>query len=230
MWRSGLWSAGRRAFGPGRIGLNKWGDIRVTGSGSSLSASGLAAAVRDLAFADDAGEIGQGSLFGAMPPDPDGVGELAEAGPGERRGRGRPVGSRNRSTQDWSRFILSRYRSPLIGLAEIASATPAELQAALGGPPRPPVAEGAGAEGDGGGGISLQACLSLIMQAQASLAPYLHQKQPLAIDAGGVGMMTIIIQKGEAAISEGVRIVPIDDAEEVEENQGLAISGGAMSE
>lgn len=196
----------------------------------SLSPSGLAAAVADLAFSDDAGELGQGSLFGAMPPDPDGVGELAEAAPGERRGRGRPVGSRNRSTQEWSRFILSRYRSPLIGLAEIASATPHELQAALGGPPRPPVAEGAGAEGDGGGGISLQACLALIMQAQASLAPYLHQKQPLAIDAGGVGMMTIIIQKGDGTQIEGARILPIEDAEEVEQNQGLEISGEGMSE
>lgn len=159
-----------------------------------------------------------------MPPDPDGVGELAEAAPGERRGRGRPVGSRNRSTTEWSRFILSRYRSPLIGLAEIASATPAELQAALGGPP---VAAG---EGEAGGGISLQACLSLIMQAQASLAPYLHQKQPLAIDAGGVGMMTIIIQKGDGTQIEGARILPIDDAEEIEQNQGLEISGAGMSE
>ena len=203
--------------------------IFLTGSGASLSPSGLAAAVRDLDFAETDGE-GQGSLFGAVPPDPDGVGELAEAAPGERRGRGRPAGSRNRSTQEWSRFILSRYRSPLIGLAEIASATPAELQAALGGPPRPPAAGGDGAEGDGGGGVSLQACLSLIMQAQTSLAPYLHQKQPLAIDAGGVGMMTIIIQKGDGATMEGARIMPVDDAEEIEENQGLEISGGGMSE
>ena len=187
--------------------------------------------MRDLAFADDAGEIGQPSLFGMMPPDPDGVGELVDAAPGERRGRGRPAGSRNRSTQEWSRFVLSRYRSPLIGLAEIASATPHELQAALGGPPR-----AAGAVGlDGGAaapgeGITLAECLRLIMQAQASLAPYLHQKQPLAIDAGGVGMMTIIIQKGDGALAEGARILPIDDAEETEQNQALEISGGGMSE
>jgi hypothetical protein len=199
----------------------------VTRSGSSLDPSGLAAAVRDLAFAPDDGEgAGQGSLFGAVPPDPDGVGELAELA--ERRGRGRPAGSRNRSTTEWSRFILSRYRSPLIGLAEIAAATPAELQTALGGPPTTP---GPGPDGAvPQGGITLAECLRLIMQAQASLAPYLHQKQPLAIDAGGVGMMTIIIQKGEGTLMEGARIVPIDDAEEMQENQGLEISGEGMSE
>ena len=92
------------------------------------------------------------------------------------------------------------------------------------------MAEGAGPEAGWGGGISLQACLSLIMQGQASLAPYLHQKQPLAIDAGGVGMMTIIIQKGDGATMDGARILPIDDAEECEENQWLAVSGGSMSE
>lgn len=199
-------------------------------TGSDLSPSGLAAAARGLPLARDAEEPGQGSLFGALPPDPDGVGELAEAAPGERRGRGRPPGSRNRSTSDWSRYILSRYRSPLIGLAEIAAATPHELQAALGGPP---VAAAPGQDGEPGQraeGITLAECLRIIMQAQASLAPYLHQKQPLAVDTGGGSTLTIIINRGEGAPVDAARIVPIDDAEEIEEIQGVAIPALPMSE
>lgn len=188
-------------------------------TGSDLTASGLAAAARGLALDAVEPEAVQGSLFGAVPADPDGVGELAE---GERRGRGRPPGSRNRTTSDWSRFILSRYRSPLIGLAEIAAATPAELQAALGGPWRAAVPAGEGREASPESGISLAECLRIIMQAQASLAPYLHQKQPLAVDTGGGSTLTIIINRGEGAPVEGARIVPIEDAEEIQEIQTLS--------
>jgi hypothetical protein len=199
-------------------------------TGSDLSPSGLAAAARGLAVDRDQDEPTQGALFGVAPPDPDGVGELAEAAPGERRGRGRPAGSRNRTTSDWSRFILSRYRSPLLGLAEIAAATPAELQAALGGPWRAAIPAGGEGEGSPESGISLAECLRIIMQAQASLAPYLHQKQPLAVDTGGGSTLTIIINRGEGAAVEGARIVPIDDAEEVQEIQTLSIAPPGMSE
>lgn len=183
--------------------------------------SGLASAV-ELARAVQPSPDDQpmtGDLFGALPADPDGAGELElPAGP---RGRGRPPGSRNRSTDEWARFLLTRYRSPLIGLAEIAQATPAELQAAL------------AVEGKPDEGVTLPEALRLIMQAAATLAPYLHQKQPTAIDAGGAGMLTLIIQKGDGGgVGEGARIIPADaeDAEEVEENQGFMISDSEGSE
>jgi hypothetical protein len=51
----------------------------------------------------------------------------------ERTGRvGRPKGAKNRSTEQWRTFILSKYRSPAIFLAEMYSRTPAQLAAELG--------------------------------------------------------------------------------------------------
>lgn len=158
----------------------------------------------------------QGSLFGAAPVDPDGVGELElEALPAERRGRGRPAGSRNKSTEEWSRFILSRYRSPLLGLAEIAQSTPQDLQAALGMP-----------DTEGKGGVTLAGALGIIMQAQTALAPYLHQKQPTAIDTGGAGLFTLVIEKG-GDDAGGMRILPI---EENEQNQVVSAIAAEVSE
>lgn len=150
----------------------------------------------------------QGSLFGAEVAEPEGVGELElEAAP---RGRGRPPGSRNRSTEEWSRFLLTRYRSPLIGMAEIAQASPLELQRELGGAP---------VKGEPGG-CSLVDALRLIMQAQQALAPYLHQKQPTAIDGGGVAMMQVIINAGDG--SEAAETFDIRPIQETEEYQSLS--------
>lgn len=146
----------------------------------------------------------QGALFGAAPADADGVGALDWDAAPAPRGRGRPPGSRNRSTEDWSRYLLTRYRSPLIGLAEIAQASPAAMVAELGG-----------AEA-----CSLLDALKVIMQAQQALAPYLHQKQPTAIDGGGVGLMTVIIQSGAGA--EAAQAFDIRPIEESEEYQSLS--------
>ncbi len=43
------------------------------------------------------------------------------------RGRGRPTGARNVTTEETKRFLLSRYRHPLLGLFDVASTSPAEL-------------------------------------------------------------------------------------------------------
>ncbi len=156
----------------------------------------------------------QGSLFGAEPIDADGVGELAA----EKRGPGRPAGSRNKSTEEWSRFILTRYRSPLLGLAEIAQMTPAQLQTELGGEPSE----------QNKGGANLAECLRIIMSAQQALAPYLHQKQATAIDTGGASLMTIVIEAGDGdAAGSGIKVLPINESEQ---NQPLTIEGNAVSE
>jgi len=180
--------------------------------------TGAALAIDASDWGDDAGASQpQGSLFGADPAEPDGAGALPEmeAAP---RGRGRPAGSRNRSTEEWSRFILTRYRSPLLGLAELAQATPKDLQTDLGGAPVK----------DAPGGCTLVEAVRLIMAAQQALAPYLHQKQPLAIDAGGVGMMQVIIQTGNA--SDAGQTFDIQPIEETEEFQQLTAEGVDLSE
>jgi hypothetical protein len=183
--------------------------------------SGLAPALSQgaaLAAGDGQGDAAvQGSLFGVDPVEPDGIGELdIEAAP---RGRGWPAGSRNRSTEDWSRFLLSRYRSPLVGLAELAQMTPKALQTELGGAP---VKDGIGDS------CTLTEAVRLIMAAQQALAPYLHQKQPLAIDGGGVGMLQVIIHTGDG--SETGQAIDIQPIEETVEYQALTKSGVDLSE
>ena len=149
-------------------------------------------------------DTGQRSLFGAVPADPDGVGELVVDGP---RGPGRPPGAKNKSTDEWSRYILSRYRSPLIALAEIASATPAKLADELS---RTLTKDKRVSE--------LQA-LEMIVKAAEKLAPYLHQKQPIALDGGGAGLLQIVIgDVGGGQLGEA-RILPM---EEYDENQGVS--------
>lgn len=91
-----------------------------------------------------------------------------------RSGPGRPPGSRNKRTQDWADFILARYRSPLIGLAELVSTPVADLARAL--------------------GCEKIEAAEFWRKCAAELAGYLHQRQPVAIDMQGAaaGMLTVI--------------------------------------
>jgi hypothetical protein len=109
---------------------------------------------------------------------------------------GRPKGARNRSTEEWRQFILSKYRSPLVFLAEMWSRTPAELAEQLqlykfheGRMVMAPVLDENGAHlRDGNGELRWQPVLATgdaaSMQQAAAIAalPYLHQKQPLALE------------------------------------------------
>ncbi len=49
------------------------------------------------------------------------------ASPVRRRGPGRPKGSKNRSTEEVRKFLLDRYRHPVLGLFDIASTAPEDL-------------------------------------------------------------------------------------------------------
>jgi len=79
------------------------------------------------------------------------------------RGRGRPPGSRNRSTEAWRQYLLHQYESPLVGLAEIYSRPVADLAAEL--------------------GCSKAEAFRMQMVAMKELAPYMHGKMPLEIEA-----------------------------------------------
>ena len=116
---------------------------------------------------------------GAEPPE-----ELAAAEPA-RRGPGRPPGARNKRTVAVADYILSRYRDPLIVLAETYSRPTAELAEILGCTPKEAF---------------------LIQQdAAEKLAPYVRSRQPIgvAIDS----RQTITLQVGTidapAAVGDG---------------------------
>lgn len=77
------------------------------------------------------------------------------------RGRGRPPGSPNRRTEDLRRFILARFKHPVVALAEIYSLPATELAAALDCKP-------------------LDA-LTLQIRAAAEAAPYVDSKMPVRL-------------------------------------------------
>lgn len=110
------------------------------------------------------------------------LGNVIEQEPlqGSRPG-GRPRGAINRKTADWQAFMLARYRSPLLVMAETFSRPLGELAQVLGCTP-------------------LEA-FHLQMKAAAELAPYLHSKMPTAIQLDGapVAGITIAITPGIAA-------------------------------
>lgn len=78
------------------------------------------------------------------------------------RGPGRPPGARNKRTEEWTAHILSKYRSPLEFLASTYTRSTALLAAEL--------------------RCSLLDAFKMQLAAAKELSPYLHQKQPVAID------------------------------------------------
>lgn len=102
---------------------------------------------------------------------------------------GRPLGAKNKSTEAWREYLLSRYVSPLIGMAEIAGRPPGDLARELGCP----VVEA----------FKLQiVCLR-------ELAPYLHSKMPIALDAGPNGLIQLAIHGfNQPQQNQGVRVLP----------------------
>lgn len=97
----------------------------------------------------------------------------------ERRGPGRPPGARNKRTQEWAEYLLSRYASPLEVLMQIANARVDDLRKAI-------------------GCTSLEALQEKRLAAIAVI-PYVHQKQPMAVDLTKTSFVQLIIQESEPA-------------------------------
>lgn len=141
---------------------------------SENGTSGLGSAVRGLVDGQDgpaAPDTEQLALLpesgGPQAPIPEGEGQAAE-----RRGPGRPPGARNKRTEEWTDYILSKHRSPLLFLAEAYSLTLEELRERLKCEP-------------------LEA-FKIQIQAAKELAPYVHQKQPMAMQVDGKGRVLLV--------------------------------------
>jgi hypothetical protein len=95
--------------------------------------SGLAAVVADAGPLPPADEAEELDLFGDNPaagsPIEGSALQLGMHGEAAVRPvrRGRPPGARNLTTEATKRFLLARYRHPLLGLFDVASTSPAEL-------------------------------------------------------------------------------------------------------
>lgn len=136
---------------------------------------------------------------------------------------GRPAGSRNKRTQDWVDLILGQYRSPLVFLASVFNRTPQQLAADAGlymWHEGKPVLDAAGnhvlATGD---------ALRLQVAAAKELAPYLHQKLPIALDVKGKTAGVILIGELPAEGSDQAAalslFMPGEAEGDSEENQAL---------
>lgn len=112
-----------------------------------------------------------------------------------QRGPGRPKGALNRKTEDWADYLLNRYSSPLVGLAEICSRRVLDLAAELRCKP-------------------LEA-LAIQLRAMAELAPYLHGKKPVEIAFKGALPVFVFGDPGDYARrqAEGAGISAGDLAE-----------------
>lgn len=159
------------------------------GSNGAATAVGLLGGFGDLGLG---GEGEQPELFADAGDDAPAALAPARSGP---QG-GRPKGARNRSTEEWRRYLLSRYQSPLVGLAEIWSRSPADLARELGlykfhegelvlaRRLNPDGSEAFNTDGEPLFDPVLATGEAAAMQLQARVAalPYLHQKLPQAIE------------------------------------------------
>lgn len=163
-------------------------------------ATGLSAvlAEMDASGAAPAAEPEQLDLVGLPPPRP---GARFVDKP---RGAGRPPGARNKRTQAWADFLLARYASPLEVLMQIATAPVDELVAKLGCKP-------------------LEALGEKRLAAIGAL-PYLHQRQPLAIDLTNNRVVHLHIgdapRAGETG-DGGSGVTLLGHVAEIVENQGV---------
>lgn len=131
---------------------------------------------------------------------------------------GRPVGARNKSTDEFVRYFLSRYRSPLTVAAEIYSRPLAELVAELQAlADREPVITT-----DKDGRITRDVVrinpldvLKLQLAAAQGVAPYIHKQQPkaLEIDQRSAGVMLLGEIDGSEAVDDDLAL-PLPPTEE----------------
>jgi hypothetical protein len=109
--------------------------------------------------------------------------------PVARSGPGRPAGAVNKRTLDMAAYIRARYPSPLVFLAEAYSRPVARLAEEL--------------------GIDKHKAFQLQLAAAEKLAPYVEQKQPMAVQVNAAGEVTLVISTAPigtavAAAEEGV--------------------------
>ena len=92
----------------------------------------------------------------------------------ERAGPGRPRGSKNKRTQDWTDYLLGRYPSPLIFLAEAYSRPVEDLAKEL--------------------SCKKEDAMKIQVAAAKEVAPYVHQKQPVAVEVSQSGVVQLVLE------------------------------------
>lgn len=167
--------------------------------------AGMTAAVDAIGLPEAQDEAEQLDLLGLPPVSltPEGAALLDGI-----RARGRPAGSRNKRTLAWADYLLSRHANPVEVLLQIAESSVAELVLTLKCSP-------------------LEA-LQEKRHAAVAAAPYVMQKQAVAVDLTGSPPINLTITRGDGAVAAGVGAGLAGRIIEVLENQEL--SEGASDE
>ena len=128
------------------------------------------------------------------------------------QGPGRPPGSRNNSTEAWSQYLLSKYPSPVEGLMATYSRPVRDLAREL--------------------GCSILDAFKIQQKAMEAAAPYVHKKQPMAIENNGNELIPLVIQagnfnadQGDQNANQGMQILDNN----MQQNQGLTERDNAVS-
>lgn len=186
-----------------------------------LRADGLKTAVAD---AHEPDAVVPGSMDAeqmALLPLPQGQARRVENGKvvTPQRGVGRPKGAKNKNTKEWRDYLLSKYSSPLEMMAATMTRSVDDLAIDLGY-----------TKLDDDGRVlrratpeEMKACLSIQLSCAKELAPFVHQKQPQAIELGDQGLMTLNIfsapvQDVQNADEFSLEVMDL----ETEENQGVS--------
>jgi hypothetical protein len=194
----------------------------VTGPNGVKTAVALAGGVGELGLDGDE----QDDLFAAECDGPLSPAPVGKSGP---KG-GRPAGARNRSTEAVRQLFLQRYRSPLMGLGEIYSRSPADLARELKLYKRVQVlVERDGRvvreEAEDEGQLDLERAFRLQKEAMEAALPYVHQKLPQAITVQERQRGLLVIQGlGDQASEDAVLVF------DTEENQQVIEAEPAQSE
>lgn len=128
----------------------------------------------------------------------------------ERRGPGRPKGSINKRTEDLRRFLLARFRHPVVAMAEIYSIPTDELAKHLGCKPMD--------------------ALGLQLKAAAEVAPYVDSKMPAKVqitDSDRLPAFNLVFANGGVSLEQGGKRVDVFDlADRARRAQIQRLSGG----
>lgn len=156
--------------------------------------TGLPAIVDELGAGDDLAAASQAEQLDLLG---------LSIGDGAVRQRGRPQGSRNLRNQRIANYLLARYRDPLEGLVAMAALGVDELAASL--------------------GCSRAEAFAEKRLCAVAAIPYLHQRQPLAVDLTGRQVVHLTISDGlpDAPDHAGVGEV-LGRIIDLEENQRLS--------
>lgn len=152
---------------------------------------------------------------------------LSSKGTSGPRG-GRPLGARNKSTDEWARLLLSRYQSPLTVLAELYSRPLGELVDELQAMADKHKKWRETKEGGYWTVVQIDplAVLKVQKEAAIALAEYVHKKQPKAIEVkeGQRGMVVLgDIPDAELVDEDGFAIPMLP----VEQKQGVSAAPSA---